>query len=181
MMSPDDAGRDDLGPRDPSDDELLAAVGGLWHQVDPPPADLVDGVLARIAAEDLEFDLLTLVESEGTLAGVRSASDPAADPAAEPAGGEEGSWSLEYAHADFRLYLRLTRIEDHTRLDGWVVPSRPLTVRLLAEGSDAPQETSLDEFGRFELPAAPSGLARLLFLDEPPTADRPRITPPFWI
>jgi hypothetical protein len=184
-MSPDDAGRDDLGPRGPSDDELLAAIGGLWHQVDPPPADLVDGVLARIAAEDLEFDLLTLVESEETLAGVRSAGDPTTDPTADPAdgpaGGEEGSWSLEYTHSDFRLYLRLARIEDRTRLDGWVVPSRPLTVRLLAEATDAPQETTVDEFGRFELPAAPSGLARLLFLDEPPTADRPRITPPFWI
>ena len=157
----------------PDDATLLAAVGGLWRQLDPPPADLSDGVLARIAAEDLEFDLLILVESQDALAGVRSAAESAVD--------EAGSWSLEYAHPDFRLYLRLNRIEDRTRLDGWVVPARPLTVRLLAEATDIPQETAVDEFGRFEFAAAPAGLARLLFLDEPPTADRPRITPPFWI
>jgi hypothetical protein len=164
-------------PVGPDDVTLLAAVGRVWQQVDPPPADLADGVLARIAAEDLEFDLLTLVESEDALAGVRSA--PEAPAAAER--GETGSWSLEYAGSDFRVYLRITRVEDRTRLDGWVVPARSLTVRLLCEERAVPQEAPVDEFGRFELADAPAGLARLLFLDEPPTADRPRITPPFWI
>ena len=162
---------------EPDDAALLAAVGRLWQRVDPPPADLADGVLARIAAEDLEFDLLTLVESQDALAGVRSA--PEADAVTER--DETGSWSLEYAGADFRVYLRLNRIEDRTRLDGWVVPARALTVRLLAEDHAVPQEIPVDEFGRFEFDDAPSGLARLLFLDVPPTADRPRITPPFWI
>ncbi len=162
----------------PMDDPtLLAAIGRLWQQVDPPPADLVHGVLARIAAEDLEFDLLTLVESQEALAGVRSA--PETDDVVQRE--ESGSWSLEYAGPDFRVYLRLNRIEDRTRADGWVVPARPLTVRLLAEGRDTPLETSADEFGRFDFAEAPSGLARLIFLDESPTADRPRITPPFWI
>ncbi len=70
MSSPDDAAQ--IGPDDAA---LLAAIARLWQQVDPPPVDLADGVLARIAAEDLEFDLLTLVESEDALAGVRSAAD----------------------------------------------------------------------------------------------------------
>ena len=66
----------------------------------------------------------------------------------------------------------MTRIEHRTRIDGWVVPARPLTVRLLAEDEDRPRR-SLDEFGRFELPDAPSGLARLAFLDDtPPRTDR---------
>jgi hypothetical protein len=163
-------------PAGPDDATLLAAVGRVWQQVDPPPADLADGVLARIAAEDLEFDLLTLVESEDALAAVRSTVEA---PAAER--DETGSWSLEYAGSDFRVYLRITRIEERIRLDGWVVPARSLTVRLLCEDRAVPQETTVDEFGRFELADAPEGLARLLFLDEPPTADRPRITPPFWI
>ncbi|MET0997803.1 MAG: hypothetical protein ABWX73_03720 [Marmoricola sp.] len=162
----------------PMDDAtLLAAIGRLWQQVDPPPADLVHGVLARIAAEDLEFDLLTLVESQDALAGVRSAAET--DDVLQRE--ESGSWSLEYAGSDFRVYLRLNRIDDRTRADGWVVPARPLTVRLLAEDRDVPLETSVDEFGRFDFADAPAGLARLLFLDESPTADRPRITPPFWI
>ncbi len=162
----------------PMDDPtLLAAIGRLWQQVDPPPADLVHGVLARIAAEDLEFDLLTLVESHDALAGVRSAAESDAVIQRE----ESGSWSLEYAGSDFRVYLRLNRIDDRTRADGWVVPARPLTVRLLAEGREVPLETSVDEFGRFDFAEAPTGLARLLFIDESPAADRPRITPPFWI
>ncbi len=156
---------------------LLAAVGRVWQLVDPPPADLADGVLARIAAEDLEFDLLTLVESQDALAGVRSAADPAEVPEDE----ETGSWSLEYTGDDLRIYLRLTRGEGRTRVDGWVVPARPLLVRLLAEDRTSPLEIPLDEFGRFEFADVPSGLARLLFVDESPTADRPRITPPFWI
>lgn len=169
-------------PTGPDDVTLLTAIGRLWHQVDPPPSDLVDGVLARIAAEDLEFDLLTLVESQDALAGgVRSAPEaaPEADDVLQRE--EAGSWSLEYAGADLRVYLRLNRIDDRTRADGWVIPARPLTVRLLAEDRDVPLETSVDEFGRFDFPDAPRGLARLLFLDESPDADRPRITPPFWI
>jgi hypothetical protein len=161
----------------PDDVTLLAAVSRLWQQADPPPVDLADGVLARIAAEDLEFDLLTLVESSDALAGVRSAAEPAPESADE----QSGSWQLEYAGSDFKIYLRMSRIEHRTRIDGWVVPARPLTVRLLSEDQGEPLQTLVDQFGRFELAEAPSGLARIVFLDETPTADRPRITPPFWI
>ena len=173
-------GTDDTqGPGEPGDAALLAAVGRLWQLVDPPPVDLADGVLARLAAEDLDFELLTLVESEEALSGVRSTAEPVADTVREGA----GSWSLEYAHADFRVYLRLSRSEERTRLDGWVVPAQALTVRLLseAEAEADPAETVLDEFGRFEFASVPAGLARLVLTDEPPTAERPRITPPFWI
>jgi len=161
----------DERPVDPDDATLLARVAHLWQQLDPPPADLADGVLARIAAEDLEFDLLVLVESTDALAGVRSAAETS---------DETGAWSLEYAGSDFNVYLRLSRIEDRTRLDGWVVPARRLTVRLLAEDGTVVHETSLDEFGRFEIADAPTGHSRITFLDETIT-DRPRITPPFWI
>ncbi len=172
MSSPDDAAQ--IGPEDAA---LLAAIARAWRQVDPPPVDLADGVLARVAAEDLEFDLLTLVESEDALAGVRSGAD-----VSEAADRDEaGAWSLEYVGPDLRVYIRLTRIEQRTRLDGWVVPARPLTVRLRAEDEDSVLDTGVDEFGRFELPDVPSGLARLTFFDEPRTASRPRITPPFWI
>ncbi len=161
----------------PDDVTLLASVSRLWQLVDPPPGDLADGVLARIAAEDLEFDLLTLVESSDALAGVRSAAEPTTDEVDE----QSGSWQLEYAGSDFKIYLRMTRIEHRTRIDGWVVPARALTVRLLSEDEGEPLQTLVDQYGRFELAEAPSGLARIVFLDENPTADRPRITPPFWI
>lgn len=166
------------GPTGPDDSTLLAAIGRLWQQVDPPPTDLAFGVLARLAAEDLEFDLLTLVESTDALAGVRSAAEASEDREDRE---DSGAWSLEYAGGDFKVYLRMSRIEHRTRIDGWVVPARALTVRLLSEDGAEPLETPVDEFGRFEIEEAPSGLARLVFLDETPTADRPRITPPFWI
>jgi hypothetical protein len=117
------------------------------------------------------------VESQDALAGVRTSA--ATDAVVE--GERTGSWSLEYAGPDFHVYVRLSRIDDRTRVDGWVVPARPLTVRLLAEGPELHQETAVDEFGRFDFADAPSGLARILFLDESPAADRPRITSPFWI
>lgn len=159
----------------PDDATLLAAVGHLWQRVDPPPADLADGVLARIAAEDLEFELLALVEGQDALAGVRSGGDLADHT------DTVGEWSLEYAGPDLQVHLRLTRREDRVRVDGWVVPASPLVVRLQAPGQQAPHETRVDEFGRFELTEVPTGLARLTFTDPGATEARPRITPPFWI
>lgn len=161
----------------PEDAALLAAIARVWEQVDPPPTDLADGVLAALAVEDIEFELLTLVETDGALAGVRHA-------APEPTG-DSGTWSLEYEGGDVHVHVRLTRVEDRTRVDGWVVPARPINVRLQADGSTEPLQTTADEFGRFEFAAAPAGLSRLTFLDPPdgsgPTASRPRVTPPFWI
>lgn len=160
------------GPSGPPDDTaLLTAIAQVWQQVDPPPDDLVDGVLAAIAAEDLEFELLTLVESDA-LAGVRHAAPEERD--------DTGAWMLEYEGPDVRVYVRLTRIEDRTRLDGWVVPVKPLEVQLRGEGQDEVQQSDIDEFGRFEFPTAPEGLSRLTFTD-PAGDSRPRVTPPFWI
>jgi hypothetical protein len=157
----------------PSDATLLTAVGELWQLVDPPPVDLVDGVLAAIAAEDLEFDLLTLVSSDGALAGVRHAAPEERDDA--------GAWMLEYEGPGVRIYVRLNRIEDRTRVDGWVVPVRELTVQLSTEGHDERIESTVDEFGRFEFASAKPGLSLLTFLDTSGGTARPRVTPPFWI
>jgi hypothetical protein len=156
----------------PDDLELLAATARVWELMDPPPADLAEGVLARLAVEDLELELLTLVESDG-LAGVRHAAPE--DPA-EPDG--TGSWQLEYEGSDVRIYLRLSRVEEHTRIDGYVVPAAPMTVQLTSETSGASQEADVDEHGRFAFPSAEPGLSRVVFATP---GDRPRATPPFWI
>jgi hypothetical protein len=157
------------------DDALLEAVTRLWQQLDPPPADLAHGVLARLAAEDLELDLLTLVESsDAALAGVRSA-DAVEDSE------ELTSTFLEYVGPDLRIYVHLTRFDDGTRLDGWVVPARGLTVILRDEQGSTEQQTAVDQHGRFAFARAASGLFRLTFTDEPPTAARPRVTPPFHV
>ena len=166
------------GPTEvPDEATLLAAVARLWAQVDPPPDDLVDGVLARLAAEDLELELLTLVGSareDEALAGVRHLAD-GPDAREEP-----GAWSLEYDGPDFHVYVRLTRIEERHRLDGWVVPARPVRVELRTDGHDGARSTLADEHGRFELPDAPAGLSRLVF-PAVTAGERQRTTPPFWI
>jgi hypothetical protein len=156
------------------DADLLEAVARVWRQLDPPPSDLAHGVLARIAAEDLELELLTLVESSGPLAGVRSADTAAS-------ADELTSTSLEYVGPDLRVYVRLTRFDDGTRVDGWVVPARPLTVTLRAEQGNAELQATVDQHGRFAFARAASGAVRLTFTDEPPTTARARVTPPFHI
>lgn len=149
----------------PDDGELLEAVARVWRMADPPPPDLAEGVLARLAADDLELELLTLVESED-LAGIRS---EAID--------ESGTWSLEYAGPDFRLHLRRTRLEDGMRLDGWVVPQQALTVELKPDRGAA-QRTEADEHGRFAFDDVGQGQHRLSLRAD---SGRPLLTPPFWI
>ena len=156
------------------DDALLEAISRLWRQVDPPPPDLAHGVLARLAAEDLELELLTLVDSSDALTGVRSA-DTVED------SDELTSTFLEYVGPDLRVYVHLSTFDDGTRLDGWVVPARALTVTLRNEQGTTEQQTSVDQHGRFAFPRAESVVVRLTFTDEPPTAARPRATPPFHV
>ena len=156
-----------------SDDELLDAVAKLWERLDPPPADLADGVLARLAVQDLEYELLTLVDGTDALAGVRSATMMRAPD-------ETGTWSLEYLGPGFRVQLRISRRGRQARLDGWVSPPQPMTVMLssvLRKGGVL--EAQVSDSGRFEFPVAPAGACRMTFVTE--SGGRPQATPPFWI
>lgn len=156
-----------------SDDALLDAVARAWEKIDPPPEDLADGVLARLAAQDLEYELLTLVEGDEALSGVRTA-------AVLPAPDETGTWSLEYLGPGFRVQVRVSRRGRQARLDGWVSPPQPMTVMLssvLRKGSVL--EAQVSDSGRFEFPVAPAGACRMTFVTE--SGGRPQATPPFWI
>jgi hypothetical protein len=156
-----------------SDDELLDAVARTWEKLDPPPDDLADGVLARLAAQDLEYELLTLVESDEALAGVRSATLLRAPD-------ETGTWSLEYLGPGFRVQLRVSRRGRQARLDGWVSPPQPMTVMLSSVLRKAGVlEAQVSDSGRFEFPVAPAGACRMTFVTE--SGGRPQATPPFWI
>jgi hypothetical protein len=163
----------------PTDAELMASIRGLWETLDPPPADLADGVLAALAATDLEleYELLTLVERTGLPSGVRGAESAAAT----------GPWTLEYTSETCHLLVRISTVDDVRRVDGWVVPAVPMTVGLTAatEGSEVvDQEAEVDEHGRFEFTAPGSGQASLWFLPvhpDAPGAPRPFATPAFLI
>ena len=158
-----------------SDDQLLEAVARLYAEYDPAPDDLADGVLARLAVEDLEdeYELLTLVESDEALSGVRSTATLRAPD-------ETGTWSLEYLGPGFRVQLRISRRGRQARLDGWVSPPQPMTVMLssvLRKGGVL--EAQVSDSGRFEFPVAPAGACRMTFVTE--SGGRPQATPPFWI
>jgi len=154
-----------------SDDELLDQVARVWETLDPPPADLADGVLARLAAEDLDYELLTLVETD--LADVRTATMLRAPD-------ETGTWSLEYLGPGFRVQLRVSRRGRQARLDGWVSPPQPMTVMLSSVLRKAGVlEAQVSDSGRFEFPVAPAGACRMTFVTE--SGGRPQATPPFWI
>ena len=105
-------------------------IAVLYADLDPAPADLADGVLARLAVEDLEteYELLTLVESVDTRVGTRqrrgrpetTRRSRSSSPARRTA-----CWCGSAPSTAGR------------RLDGWVVPALPMRVFLGPPG-DAP-------------------------------------------
>ncbi len=162
-----------------TDEQLLDAIAVLYTAVDPAPTDLADGVLARLAIEDLEtdYELLTLVESVDHASGTRGPTGVAAP-------GDDTTVALEFAGTSYRVLLRISTVDGHRRLDGWVVPSVPLLVSLGREGSDeVRQSVESDADGRFELPDPMTGQVRLWLTpqatDESGLLIAPFVTPLF--
>jgi hypothetical protein len=169
-----------------SDDQLLGAVAQLYADLDPAPDDLAEGVLARLAVEDLEdeYELLTLVERVDLAAGVRSAEDAVTD-------GDDATVALEFAGTSYRVLVRISTVDGHRRLDGWVVPAVAVRIFLGPQGdalANTRQSTYANEDGRFEFPAPTTGEVRLWLLpqsgdqaDDSASAAPPFVTPPFLI
>lgn len=164
-----------------SDDDLLRSVAELYAALDAAPGDLADGVLARLAVQDLEveFELFTLVQQIDTGVGTRGGDEPETS----------ASVALEFAGSTYRVLVRVSDTEDGSRrVDGWVVPSLPMRVFLGPGGDDLAhtrQNAYADREGRFEFPTAMRGEVRLWLLpqgrrdaaDAPP----PFVTPPFLV
>jgi len=111
-----------------SDDDLLLAVARVYQELDPAPADIADGALARLAVEDLEveFELFTLVQSVDTRVGTRQGSE-------EPE--TSATVALEFAGTAYRVLVRISDAGDGARrLDGWVVPALPMRAFLGPQG-----------------------------------------------
>jgi hypothetical protein len=164
-----------------SDEELLRAIADLYTDTDPTPADLVDGVLARLAVQDLEteFELFTLVQPLDTRLGTRFDAEPETS----------STVALEFAGSTYRVLVRIADTdEDGRRLDGWVVPALPMRVFLGPPGdapTDARQSAYADREGRFEFPRAVRGEVRLWLLPQGSRRDGasapPFVTPPFLV
>jgi hypothetical protein len=164
----------------PTDDEILQSVADLYAAIDPAPADLADGVLARLAVEGLEteYELLTLVERVDVSAGTRSATDTETT----------ATVALEFAGSAYRVLVRISTTDGVRRLDGWVVPALPMRVFLGLTGDGAPdarQSAFAESDGRFEFTAPISGEVRLWLLpqagDSTAPGVPPFVTPPFLV
>jgi len=127
-----------------ADAALFARLRGVWQEVDPVPAGLVDRMVAAVAVEDLtrEYALLTLVEASD-LAAVRSATDTA---------------TLQFSDGSTTVLLHVSEDEDGShRVDGWV-DAAALAIRLEHRGIELSAEA---DNGRFAFEGVARGVARL--------------------
>jgi hypothetical protein len=145
-----------------SRDGLLAAVRETWERHDPVPPHLVPAMqaAAAFAASDLDVELMVLVERATELAGARGSS----------------SYTLRFVHGDTDLLLRIAVDGARSRVDGWVVPPEPMTIRALPGEGAAAHSAVVTESGRFELTDLPLGLLRLRL--EPHDTTRPSFATP---
>ena len=147
---------------DLSRDALLAIVRDVWDRHDPVPAGLVTSMqaAAAIAASDLDIELMELVERSSELAGARGTT----------------AYTLRFVHGDTDLLLRIAVDGDRSRVDGWIVPAEPMTIRALPGDSPSAHDAVTTESGRFELTDLPVGLLRLRL--EPHDTSRPAFATP---
>lgn len=133
-----------MNARDPIFDDLRA----MYEVLDPPPAHLVDAMIAAVAAEDLDADyaLLTLLSRSTELVGTRGSAP----------------LTIEFSYEDIAVLLRVVdgAEEGTRRLDGWITPAADGTVRIVRDGQELTTELSA---GRFEVADVPSGLIRIWF------------------
>ncbi|WP_439593699.1 hypothetical protein [Microbacterium sp.] len=127
-----------------ADAALFARLRGVWQEVDPVPAGLVDRMVAAVAVEDLsrEYALLTLVEASD-LAAVRSAHDTA---------------TLQFSDGTTTVLLHVSEDEDGGhRVDGWV-DAAALAIRLEHKGAELSADA---DNGRFAFEGVAAGVVRL--------------------
>lgn len=121
------------------DRALFADLRAMWEHADPMPEDLPDRCIAAIAAEDLDFELLTLTASVSLA--VRGDAQV-----------------LECSTDEITLVVRLSDEPDGTRrIDGW---SEGVDEVTLLTGSED-RTSAVTEAGRFEFDDVPSGPVRL--------------------
>jgi hypothetical protein len=148
-------------------DAIFADLATMWDERDPMPAGLVDKVLVAIATENLdeEYELLHLVERSRALEGARGAVGEAT--------------TITFAGGAFSLLLRVTELTDKfCRVDGWVTPKTPMTLRVSQPTGTL--HALVDALGRFEIPRMPTGLTRFfLVADADDETDGSFATPTF--
>ncbi len=130
-----------------SREALLGMVRNVWERHDPVPDHLVAAMqaAAALAASDLDVELMELVERSTELVGARGST----------------AYTLRFVHGDTDLLLRIAIDGDRSRVDGWIVPAEPMTIRALPGEQPNGHDAVVSESGRFELTDLPVGLMRL--------------------
>lgn len=132
------------GSLSPDDRVLLADIGRLLDDVDPPPGDLVQRVQFAIALENLDVEVARW-ERMDALSGVRG----------------NGQGTITFTVSDLTVMINLTKIGRHHRIDGWLVPAGRygVEVRVAEHGASS---TTADEGGRFVLDQVPQGTTQIV-------------------
>ena len=157
-----------------SREQLLAVVRSVYDDHDPAPTGLVSRMqravhsAASASGFDLDVELMTLLEQSSTLVGARTAE------AVTP----RSAYTLRFVHGQVDLLLRVAPSGERSRIDGWVVPPEPITVRVLHDDGSI-HAAMVSDSGRFDIPDVPLGLVRLRL--EPHDDRPPFVTPSFEI
>jgi hypothetical protein len=147
------------GKISPDDEMLLADIGRVLDEADPPPGDLVQRVQFAIALESLDVEVARW-ERLDALSGVR--------------GGGQGT--ITFTVSDLTVMINLTKIGQVHRIDGWLVPAGEygVEVRVAEHGSSS---TVADEGGRFVLDRVPRGTTQIVVTLGDITCQRTVVTP----
>ena len=145
-----------------SREALLSIVRDVWEERDPVPDHLVAAMQAAAAAadSDLDLELFALVERTTELAGARGST----------------SYTLRFVNGGTDLLLRVAVDNGRSRVDGWIVPPEPMTIRALPGEDPSAHEAVVSDSGRFALTDLPVGLMRLRL--EPHDTARPAFATP---
>ena len=124
---------------EPDEHALYADLREMWERTDPMPADLPDRVIAAIAAEDLDLELVSLTAAESLA--VRGEAQV-----------------LECSTDELTLVVWISDEPDGTRrIDGWTQGVEEVT--LLGESEF--RSAVVTGAGRFEFDDVPAGPVRL--------------------
>lgn len=142
-MSPGPAPEDE--PLDDVDAEILAMLKNAQDELDPMPAHLDDLVLLAVDGPAVDAELARLVE----------------DARAEARSGDRVR-TLRFESELGSLFVSVVEVRAGVvRIDGWLVPPSPATVRLRTP--DAPDvEVQANEAGRFVVEEVHQGAAQLV-------------------
>jgi archaellum component FlaF (FlaF/FlaG flagellin family) len=132
------------GSVSPDDETLLADIGRILDELDPPPGELVERVQFAIALENLDVEVARW-ERLDAQSGVR--------------GSDQGT--ITFTVSDLTVMINLTKIGKNHRIDGWLVPAGEyaVEVRVAEHGSS---RTTADESGRFVLDEVPCGTTQIV-------------------